>query len=141
MSKLTFRKTATVNASIGEVWDALTDPAKIKQWLFGTDTHTDWRKGSPITYTGEYNGHQYKDGGIIIDIIPERKLHMTYFSSMSGKDDKAENYANVIYELQPAGDKTELTISQDNIDTEEQKRHMEQNWGMVMEGIKKVSEK
>jgi len=108
--------------------------------LFGTDTHTTWEKGSPITYTGEWNGKKYEDKGTIIDIVPEKKLHTTYFSYMSGKEDKPENYANVIYEVTPAGNGTKVTISQDNIDDEKQLQHMKDNWGMVLNGMKKLLE-
>ncbi|HCN84535.1 MAG TPA: ATPase, partial [Sphingobacteriaceae bacterium] len=51
---------------------------------------------------------------------------------MSGKEDKPENYANVIYSLEPKDDSTRITISQDNINDEAQLQHMEQNWGMVL---------
>jgi len=140
-NKLTFKKSITISAPVRKVWQALTDPAMIKEYLFGTNTVTDWKKGSPITYSGEWNGQKYQDKGMIVDIIPEKLLHTTYFSFMSGKEDKPENYANVIYEVQPHGDQTELTISQDNIDSEDQVKHMDDNWSMVMGGLKKLVEK
>ena len=140
MNKLTAQVSTHINASASQVWHAITDPAMIKQYLFGTDTHTTWEKGSPITYTGEWNGKKYEDKGTIIDIVPEKKLHTTYFSYMSGKEDKPENYANVIYEVEPAGNGTKVTISQDNIDDEKQLQHMKDNWRMVLDGMKKLLE-
>lgn len=139
--KLISRSRITINAPAGKVWQALTDPAQIKQYLFGTNTVSDWKKGSPITYEGEWQGKKYKDKGTIIDIVPEKLLHTTYWSSMGGKEDKPENYNNVIYELQPQNGKTLITISQDNIDNEEQLKHMEQNWATVLDGLKKLLEK
>lgn len=139
--KLISRSGITINAPAGKVWQALTDPAQIKQYLFGTNTVSDWKKGSPITYEGEWQGKKYKDKGTIIDIVPEKLLHTTYWSSMGGKEDKPENYNNVIYELQPQNGKTLITISQDNIDNEEQLKHMEQNWATVLDGLKKLLEK
>ena len=129
-----------MKASAGKVWKALTDPAQIKQYLYGTNTITDWKKGSSITYTGEWQGKTYTDKGTIVDIVPEKKLHTTYFSGLSQKEDKPENYANVIYELQPSGDGTDVTLTQDNIENEDQKKHMEQNWNKVLEGMKKLVE-
>ncbi len=38
------------------VWAALTDPAKIRRYLFGTKTDCDWKVGSRITYSGEWQG-------------------------------------------------------------------------------------
>jgi uncharacterized protein YndB with AHSA1/START domain len=140
MDKLIFKKSMEINASTNKVWDALTDPAKIKQYLFGTNTVTDWKKGSKITYSGEWNGQKYEDKGTVVEVEPERLLHTTYFSFMSGKEDKPENYANVIYELQPKGEHTMLTLTQDNIDSEDQLKHMDENWSTVMAGLKKVAE-
>lgn len=139
--KLVSRSGITIDAPVSKVWQALTDPAQIKQYLFGTNTVSDWKKGSPISYEGEWEGKKYKDKGTIIEIVPEKLLHTTYWSSMGGKEDKPENYNNVIYELQPQNGKTMITISQDNIDTEEQLKHMEQNWALVLDSMKKLLEK
>ena len=141
VKKLVSKSGIIINAPVSKVWQALTEPAQIKQYLFGTNTVSDWKKGSPISYEGEWEGKKYKDKGTIIEIVPEKLLHTTYWSSMGGKEDKPENYNNVIYELQPQNGKTLITISQDNIDTEEQLKHMEQNWAMVLDSMKKLLEK
>lgn len=141
MNKLISKTSIEINAPAHKVWQALTDPAMIKEYLFGTNTITDWKKGSSITYEGEWQGKAYKDKGTIIDIVPEKLLHTTYWSSMGGKEDKPENYNNVLYELEPLGEQTKVTIAQDNIDTEEQVQHMNQNWSMVLDGMKKLLEK
>ena len=39
-----------------EVWEALTSPQMIQQYLFGTQVTTDWQVGSPITYRGVWQG-------------------------------------------------------------------------------------
>jgi uncharacterized protein YndB with AHSA1/START domain len=140
-NKLTAEASTNIKASTSKVWQALTDPAIIKEYLFGTDTHTDWKKGSKITYTGTWQGKPYEDKGTIVDIVPEKRLHTTYLSGNSGKEDKPENYANVIYELTPDEGRTTVSISQDNIDDETQVQHMKQNWGMVLDGMKKLLEK
>jgi uncharacterized protein YndB with AHSA1/START domain len=130
----------TIDASPAEVWKALTDPAIIKQYLFGTEAKSDWKKGSALTYTGEWQGNPYVDKGEIIDIVPEKLLHSTYLSGNSGKEDKPENYNNVIYQLEPRNGKTFVRLTQDNIESEEGVKKMEENWGMVLEKMKKVVE-
>ena len=30
-----------------DVWEALTDPAKIREYMFGSDVSTDWTPGQP----------------------------------------------------------------------------------------------
>jgi uncharacterized protein YndB with AHSA1/START domain len=139
-NKLTATNSITIHAPVSKAWQALIDPAQIKQYLFGTDAKSDWKKGSPITYTGEWEGKKYEDKGTVIDIIPERRLHTTYWSSMGGKEDKPENYANVIYEVKPDGGNSIVTITQDNIENEEGVKHMNENWGKVLEGMKRVVE-
>lgn len=59
---------------------------------------------------------------------------------MSGTPDIPENYANVTYTLSSSGTSTILTITQDSILTEESKKHSEQNWGIILEGLKKLAE-
>lgn len=140
-NKLVAKSSIVINAPVGKVWKALIDPAQIKEYLFGTNAISDWKKGSPLTYEGEWQGKKYKDKGTIIDIIPEKLLHTTYWSSMGGKEDKPENYNNVIYELQPRGESTMVTISQDNITDETGLKHMEENWGLVLSNMKKLLEK
>ena len=140
-NKLIAQSSIVINAPVNKVWKALIDPAQIKEYLFGTNAVSDWQKGSSITYEGEWEGKKYKDKGTIIDIVPEKLLHTTYWSSIGGKEDKPENYNNVIYELQPRGESTMVTISQDNIADEAGLKHMEENWGLVLSNMKKLLEK
>lgn len=130
----------TLNAPPQTVWQALTDPAQIKKYLFGTDAHSDFKKGSTITYTGEWEGKKYEDKGVIVESLPNQLLHTTYFSSMSGKEDKPENYSNVYYRIEPAGKQTVLTIVQDNNADEKSRDHSQANWTMVLMNFKKVVE-
>ncbi|MGN6568804.1 MAG: SRPBCC family protein [Flavipsychrobacter sp.] len=139
-NKLSVTVTKEVDATPAQVWRAFTEPALIKQYMFGTDTTSDWKKGSTVTYTGEWQGKHYEDKGRIVDIIPEKLLHTTYYSSMSGKEDKPENYANVIEEIKQENGKTVVSITQDNIENEEGVEHMRQNWNMVLDGLKKTVE-
>ena len=122
------------------MWDALTKPDLIKQYLFGTEVATDWQVGSPITYKGTWEGKTYEDKGKILQIEPGKLLVSTYWSSFLGVPDIPENYQTVRYELSAESDGTRLTITQDNNDTQEAAAHSEQNWKMVLDGIKKLLE-
>ena len=70
--ELTVTQSIEINAAKEKVWDALTNPEKIKVYLFGTDTLTNWKAGSEIIFQGEYQGQQYKDKGTIVDIKKRR---------------------------------------------------------------------
>jgi len=130
----------TIKAAPARVWRAITSPASIKKYLMGTTVTTDWKEGSPITYEGEYHGKAYKDKGIIKTFKPESVLRSTYWSSMSGKEDKPENYNTVTYTLSDEDDRTLLTLTQDNIATEEEKQHALKNWEQVLQKLKEVVE-
>lgn len=137
---LVVKRSIFINADTTAVWDTLTDPQKIKQYLFGTEAISDWQVGSRITYKGVWEGKEYEDGGTILQFVPGKIFQSTYWSSMSGMEDKPENYMTVTYELSEKDDGTLLSLTQDNCKTEEQKKHLEENWSMVLQGIKKVAE-
>ena len=137
---LTATASITLNAPPERIWKALTDPAEIKQYLFGTNAESTFKKGSPIYFRGEWEGKEYEDKGTIIEAIPNALLHTTYYSSMSGKEDKPENYSNVYYRIEPTGKQTVLTIVQDNNADEKARDHSMANWNMVLHSFKKVVE-
>lgn len=139
--KLTATASVTIQAVPAQVWEALTNPEMIQQYLFGTEVTTDWKVGSPITYKGTWQETSYEDKGVILEIEPEKRLVSTYWSSMGGKPDVPENYNTVTYELTPEEGGTRLTVTQDNIATEEAHDHSAKNWGIVLDGLKNLLEK
>jgi len=136
----TAKATTTINASASKVWDALTKPEQIKQYMFGTQVTTDWKVGSPITYKGEWKGKPYEDKGQVLEIEPRKRLVSTFWSALAGLPDTPENYKTVSYELAPEGDRTKLTITQDNNASQAEAKESEKNWKMVLDGIKKLVE-
>jgi uncharacterized protein YndB with AHSA1/START domain len=70
----------SINAPAGKVWDALTNPEVIKQYMFGTDVISDWKEGSPIAWKGEWQEKKYEDKGTILKIERERVLQYSHFS-------------------------------------------------------------
>jgi len=129
-----------IDAPPERVWAALTDPEQIKEYMFGSEVVTDWAKGSPIVWKGEYEGKKYEDKGEIVEIEPERRLEVTHFSPLSGEDDVPENYHRVRYELEESEGKTHLALSQDNNTSEEAAQHSRQNWQKMLEALKGVVE-
>ncbi len=134
------KQSITINAPAVKVWEALVNPVMIKQYLFGTEVQTDWKVGNPIIYKGTWEGKEYLDKGTIIDLVPGKLLLTTYWSSLSGLPDAPENYKSITYELKPEKQGTRLNITQDNNATAEEKNHSEQNWKMVLNGLKELVE-
>ncbi len=135
------RASIEVNARAERVWKALTDPKLIKQYLFGTEAASDWKVGSPITYKGVWQGKAYEDKGTILEIVPNRLLKSTYWSGMSGLEDKPENYNTVTYELSESRGRTTVTVSQDNNPTRASADHSQANWAIVLKSLKDLLEK
>ena len=132
--------TIDIDAPKSRVWEALINPKLIKQYLFGTEVTTDWQVGSPITYKGIWEGKSYEDKGKVLENKLEKLLVSTFWSSLSGVPDLSENYQTVRYELSTEGNKTRLSLTQDNNATQEAASHSEQNWNMVLEEMKKLLE-
>ncbi len=140
-NNLTLEVSTLINASKSVVWKALTDPEQIKKYLFGTETISDWKIGSPITFSGVWEGKPYIDKGTILQIEKEKILKYNYWSSFSGTEDVPANYANITYSLKEKDGQTMFTILQDGIKTKEALDHSEQNWRMVMNSLKELLEK
>ena len=138
--KLIAKATVTINVPPAQVWEALTNPKLIKQYLFGADVISDWKVGSPIIYKGVYEGKAYEDKGKVLKAEPEKALLMTHWSPLSGTPDTPENYHQVSYELEAENGGTHLTITQDNNSSEEEREQNSKFWQMTLGGMKKLLE-
>jgi uncharacterized protein YndB with AHSA1/START domain len=138
METLTLKTKITFDAPISKVWQGITDPAIVKQYFFGTNLKSDWKVGSRITFSGEWDGKTYEDGGTILEIDAPKLLKYTYWSSMSGTEDRPENYNNITSELRENEGVTTLTITQEGVKNHEALEHSEHNWQSVFEGLKKI---
>ncbi|HXS37021.1 MAG TPA: SRPBCC family protein [Flavipsychrobacter sp.] len=130
----------SINVASGKVWDALTNPDAVKKYMFGTTISSEWKKGSPITWKGEWNGKPYEDKGVILDIKPGKMIQYSHFSPLSGQPDIPENYHTVTVELTPEENKTQINLSQDNNPNEQAREHSEKNWEMMLQSLKKFLE-
>jgi uncharacterized protein YndB with AHSA1/START domain len=143
MEKLIVQVATFVNAKPSVVWHAMTQ--KETAMFPGTEVVTDWKVGSPISFSGVWKGKRFKDNGEIQAIKEDRELSFTHWSQLSGSDDKPENYHVVRYELAPESEGTKVTLSQYNkgkdVDlSPETKKEFEDNWRMMLDGLKKVAE-
>jgi uncharacterized protein YndB with AHSA1/START domain len=141
MSDLETRHSILIEAPADEVWKALTTPELIKQWFFGVDTETDWKVGSPLVHKGEFQGKPYEDQGEILHFEPPSLLVHTHWSPFSNTADAPENYQEVTWALSEQDGATELTVSEDNLPSEEAKAVSDQSWTAVLEKLKELLER
>jgi uncharacterized protein YndB with AHSA1/START domain len=130
----------TVEASPSRVWGVITDPAATREFMFGTELATDWSVGGPITWSGSWEGRDYEDKGVVLEVEPDRKLVYTHFSPLSGEEDKPENYHTLTWMLQDQGGRTLLSLSQDNNRTAEAAEHSQGMWDKLVADVKRIAE-
>lgn len=129
-----------IDRSAETVWKALITPAIVKEYMFGTTVVSDFKEGSDIRWSGEWQGQRYEDKGKILEVRDNRILKYSHFSPMTGQPDIPENYHTVTISLQELDGSTRISLKQDNAKTKEAKSHAEKNWKGMLERLKEVVE-
>ncbi|MCE7072181.1 SRPBCC domain-containing protein [Dyadobacter sp. CY327] len=109
----------TINAPAPTVWDALVNPEKTKQYMFGCAAISTWQPGDELLWKGVADGQEvvYVKGNVI-SIDPGKRLEYTTFDpNDASMEDVAENHLHVIYELREENGQTVLTASQGDFAT------------------------
>ena len=141
MTDLSTSASTTIEAPAEEIWEALTTPDLIEKWFFGVRTDTDWKVGSPIVHTGEWQGKPYVDKGEIVRFDPPKVLVHTHWSELSGVPDEPRNYQEVTWEVGERDGGSELTITEHNLPNEEARAASKQAWGTVLTNLKQLLER
>lgn len=102
----------TLNASAEKVWDALTNPEKVKAWQYGSELKTDWKVGNEIRFKSEWEGQIFEQWGTVMEFNPFRNLKYNLFAPRPDLEDKPENYFEMEYILTEKDIGTELQIIQ-----------------------------
>jgi uncharacterized protein YndB with AHSA1/START domain len=145
---LVVKNTITIQAPPAEVWDALVNPAKTKQYMFGCETVSDWKVGSSLVWKGVFDGKELVAvKGEILELQPGKRLVYTTIDPNSTIDDVSENYLQVTYDLKPENGRTVLNVEQGDYATvaEGERRYQEafnggEGWNPILVEIKKLVE-
>ena len=130
-----------IAADLSRVWEVLTNPEIIKEYLFGTQTITDWKVGSEIVFQGEYEGRKYRDHGVIRENVFHKLISWTYWTGFSGLEDKPDNYSLVSWRLNPKGNNlVTLTWTQKGFASEEGQKHSQSGMKAFLEQVKDIAE-
>jgi uncharacterized protein YndB with AHSA1/START domain len=129
-----------IKASAEEVWDALVNPEKIKQYMFGSEVTSDWKEGSSITWKGEWQGKQYEDKGEILQAVPPDLIQYSHYSPLSSLPDIPENYHMVTMQLSKEDEYTRLSLTQDNNVDQKAADHSTENWNAMLAKLKEMLE-
>lgn len=129
-----------VRADVSSVWDALTDPEKIKKYMFGTNVKADWRVGGKITWEGKWEGKKYLDEGEILEYDPEKLMKYSH-QSIEPKTVNSQHIHIVTVTLNQDNDEVLIELIQENVINDEAKEAFEANWNMMLENLKDLLEK
>jgi uncharacterized protein YndB with AHSA1/START domain len=116
---LIVKNSITIHAPAAKVWNALTNPAETKKYMFGCEALSDWKEGSPLIWKGNFNGVELVAvKGTILKIRPGSYLEYTVIDPNNPKiPDLPENYLTVTCELVEQDGITTLTTTQGDYST------------------------
>jgi len=127
------RRSTLVNAPPEAVWAALTTPEQTQKYMFNCAVSSDWKKGSPITWTGNYQGYESGERGVILECDPGKKLKYTSFDPNFGLTDTPENYLHITYELEDREGQTHLSTTIENFNDDPKRcEHIAGGWDHVV---------
>jgi uncharacterized protein YndB with AHSA1/START domain len=149
MTSLIIENSIIINAPAERVWDALVNPEQTKKYMFGCETVSDWKVGSPLIWKGTHEGREVIFvKGDVVEIEPEKYLAYTVFDPHSTIEDIPENYLTITYDLKSENRDTLLTVTQGDYAkvAEGDRRYNEtynggEGWLPILREIKKVVER
>jgi uncharacterized protein YndB with AHSA1/START domain len=138
-----------IKATADKVWDALVNPEKTKQYMFGCETVSEWKPGSELLWRGSYEGKEMVFvKGQVLTIQPGKHLKYTTIDPNSTIDDVPDNYLWVTYDLIAGNGKTTLTVRQGDYSkvAEGDRRYKEaynggEGWNPILVQIKELVER
>jgi uncharacterized protein YndB with AHSA1/START domain len=148
MEKLVVKNNVLIHAPVATIWDALVNPAHTKKYMFGCETVSDWKMGSPLLWRALYEGKETVFvKGTIIDIVPQKLLKYTVIDPNAAMADIPENYLNVTYELSGPNGEVNLTVTQDGFEgaADGEKRYQDvynngEGWNPILVQIRALAE-
>lgn len=133
-------KTVDIAAPLEKVWKFVTTPAGMKEYLFGAHVVSEWKVGSLIRFTGEWEGKPFEDKGTIEVMDPGKTFEYTYYSSFSGVPDQSENYTLVRMDFEQVDGGTRLSVKHSNFPSETAYQQTEKQWELALDIIKDKTE-
>ena len=137
-------KTIIIKALPSVVWNTLTNPELMKQWMGEPEMEleiiTDWKVGNPIVIKG-FHHIQFENKGTVLQFESNKVLQYNYLSSLSQLPDEPGNYSIIEFSLAPAEDHTSLSLTINNFPTETIFKHVDFYWRGTIEVLRKLIEK
>jgi uncharacterized protein YndB with AHSA1/START domain len=137
-------KVIEIDAPTFKVWEALTKPELMKNWMVDSETEinilTDWTVGSPIIMRGKMHRIKFENKGKVLQFEPEKILRYSHLSSLSRLPDETNSYSIIEFRLTPIDDGTNLALTLSNFPTEAILKHLAFYWNVTLEILKRKIE-
>lgn len=141
MKEYIVKKEVHIHAEPEVVWDALTNPEKTKEYFFNCEVHSNWRKGSKISFKGRiFLIKKIELAGKILEIEKEKLLKYTLANSNSKNP---ETVSTVTDKLSFKNGVTTLSITDDvgqGEGAEDRYKKSKKGWDKVLKGLKDLIE-
>jgi len=138
------KKEITINAGDGHVWNALTNPDVMVQWMGEPEMKmqviTTWDVGSSLVIKG-FHHTPFANKGIVIKFVPTSILEYSYLSSLSRLPNRPENYTLLEFLLTPVENQTLVQLNIRGFPTETIYRHVDFYWTSTLILLKQTIEK
>ncbi len=135
------KKEIHLDAPASVVWEALTNPDIVRQYLVGAKVISDWKVGSKIVYCGSFDEIDFRDEGEITIFEPDKRFQYSYWSENHGTVNVKANHVILTYSLSEASAGTLLSVSQENYQSKEIADAMNHVWDLILGKLKEVVEK
>jgi uncharacterized protein YndB with AHSA1/START domain len=132
--------TITIHASPQQVWDALTQPERVKLWQYGSELTTTWAIGSEIRFRAEWQGQVFEQWGKVLDFRPYECIRYSLFAPRPDLEDKPENYFIMNYTLKKVENHTFLEITQEDDRPNAVQKAPEGDENPVLQSLKTIAE-
>lgn len=135
------RKEVIINQSVENVWEALTQPEKMKDWYFSISSF-EAREGEIydfiVSFEDEDGVHDFRHLFKILEVILNKKLKHTWEYPSNSK-----GISTLSWELIPEGDSTKVILTHEGLEnvTEEGSKYFsidsfEQGWNDILNIMK-----
>jgi uncharacterized protein YndB with AHSA1/START domain len=120
------------------LWHALTTTEFMKAYLFGFTFDTSWQKGA--SWQMVQPSGTVTDAGEIIAIDPPKRLELSWAHQMNAEA-KAEGYGRCIFEVEPSGEASKLTVTHTMpIANSETIAMISEGWPLILSNLKSLIE-
>lgn len=133
--------TKTIHSSLEKVWEILTSPKYIKEYLYGTDAISEWKEGSSLIFKGVWEGTSYEEKGTILKFQSPHTFKYSYFTAFFGLPDQPENYSIIENQLEEKNGIVTIRLTQTGFTAEDKLKHSEESWNQCLEIIKEIAER